>query len=188
MLRTPAGSTGKSCKCPACGTANKIPDPNTQNESDQDFPLDIPDPLGNPYSAPVNPYQQGPSYGSNPYQAPGPKGPTVIIQQSTSPAAGVSLGLGIGSLVIVMTCCLCYGLLSPIGLTLGIIGLVLARGEAKRMRERKLAPNAIVQTGQVLSIVGIVLNALVLISAIVLLLLGTIGAMNDQPNFRNRRF
>ena len=98
------------------------------------------------------------------------------MYQSKLPADPISLVLGIISVVIVLLGC-CCGFLVVISLGLGIAGLVMAN---KSLREYDLAPEnysyqsrSNVNTGKIVSIIGLVLSGLyLLIVALWLLVYG----------------
>jgi len=86
---------------------------------------------------------------------------------SADPAA---LILGILSVVLVILGC-CCGIIAPVTLTLGIVGLVMAK---KSLKEYELEPDIYdpksrsnVYIGKVLSIIGIVLSSLLTLAMII---------------------
>jgi len=96
------------------------------------------------------------------------------MENQKLPNATAVLVLGILS---ILTCC-CYGI---VGLALGIVGLVLANKDMKLYRE---APEKFINfknlnIGRILSIIGVVLNALTLIYFIVIISMIGIDALQD---------
>ncbi|WP_395063713.1 CCC motif membrane protein [Flavobacterium sp.] len=96
------------------------------------------------------------------------------MENQKLPNATAVLVLGILS---ILTCC-CYGV---VGLALGIIGLVLASKDMKLYREtpEKFINFQNLNVGKILSIIGVVLNALSLIYFIVIISMIGLGALQD---------
>lgn len=100
------------------------------------------------------------------------------MEQKKLPNATAVLVLGILSIV---TCC-CYGL---VGLILGIVALVLAKKDMALYREapEQYTNYSNLNTGRILAIIGVCLNALYVVY--VIFLLATVGIsglseMNQQ--------
>lgn len=99
------------------------------------------------------------------------------MEKRNLPNGTAVLVLGILS---ILTCC-CYGV---IGLTLGIIALVLAKKDLKLYQESpELYLNyKNINTGRILSIIGIVLSSISMIAFIFLLSLGEERIKEIQKN------
>jgi hypothetical protein len=99
------------------------------------------------------------------------------MEKRNLPNGTAVLVLGILS---ILTCC-CYGV---IGLTLGIIALVLAKKDLKLYQESpELYLNyKNINTGRILSIIGIVLSSIAMIAFIFLLSLGEERIKEIQKN------
>lgn len=108
----------------------------------------------------------------------------VMHQQETVPNSTVALVLGIISIVT----CWCYGI---IGITLGIIGLILAN-KGKRLYDENPENYTIgsfknLNAGRIMSIIGLSVSAAYIIFIIiyVLFIVGTVAGLSNPSNFYN---
>ncbi len=100
------------------------------------------------------------------------------MEKQTLPNSTGILVLGILSIV---TCC-CYGV---IGLVLGIVALVMVKKAAKLYKEtpENYTGYSNVKAGKVLAIIGLVLNALMLVYFICILIFIGIEGFQDPAAF-----
>lgn len=103
------------------------------------------------------------------------------MNQQKLPNATAVLILGISS---ILTCC-CYGVL---GLILGGVGLYLASQDQKLYNQNpEMYDNySTLNTGKILSIIGIVLSCLYLVYIIVMIATVGVDALTDQDLMRER--
>lgn len=108
----------------------------------------------------------------------------IIHQQETVPNSTVALVLGIISIVT----CWCYGI---IGITLGIIGLILAN-KGKKLYDENPENYTIgsfknLKAGRIMSIIGLSVSAAYIIFIIiyVLFIVGTVAGLSNPSHFYN---
>lgn len=80
--------------------------------------------------------------------------------------------------------CGCYGVISPVGLTLGIIAWVSASRERTKIAQGIVRPSGIVESGYILGIIGTILSAIIML-LFAILITGLIihAANNPQQRF-----
>lgn len=88
------------------------------------------------------------------------------------PADPLSLTLGIVSLVLFITLCWCYGVVSILTLVLSIIGLVQANRSLKQYRSKpdKYSYSTLrsVQNGRILNLISAILSGIVILAFIII--------------------
>lgn len=211
-LRVADQYAGKNCRCPSCTTVVAVPQigqpvsqtpssaPDSSNspwgESDgqpaassssaknnQGFwdSLGVPSSqYGNSQPAPHNPYAAVPT----PIQSPSSYLPQPPGYQPSPEDNPLGLILGILSIVVALMSCGCYGLISPVGLVLGIIAWGSASRERTKIAQGLVRPSGIVQSGYILGIIGTILSAIImLLFAVVIIGLVIHAANNPRPRF-----
>lgn len=96
--------------------------------------------------------------------------------------------LGIISLVVTLFSCACfYGILSPVGLVMGIIGWVVAAKERAKVARGESRSNGLNEAGYILGIVSTIVSALAFVAFIVVMifLVIVISRENRNGNFGN---
>lgn len=130
---------------------------------------------GNSQAAPHNPYAAVPTPMHSQY--------TYSPQQSGySPSTDdnpLGLILGILSIVLALMSCGCYGLISPVGLVLGIIAWTSASRERTKIAQGLARPSSIVESGYILGIIGTILSAILMLLFAVLIIGLVIHAANN---------
>lgn len=206
-LRVADQFAGKNCRCPSCSTIVPVPQigqpvspsstsapdsssspwggsasqPAANNSSatgDQGFWDSLGVPSTNPGSSPAaphNPYAAVPTPMHSPY--------TYSPQQSGySPSTNdnpLGLILGILSVVVALMSCGCYGLISPVGLVLGIIAWVSSSRERTKIAQGLARPSGIVESGYILGIIGTILSAIIMLLFAVVIIGLVIHAANN---------
>lgn len=91
----------------------------------------------------------------------------------------LGLILGILSVVVALMSCGCYGLISPVGLVLGIIAWVSSSRERTKIAQGLARPSGIVESGYILGIIGTILSAIIMLLFAVVIIGLVIHAANN---------
>jgi hypothetical protein len=174
----PGSSSSPSSSSPWGGSASQPVANNSSATGNQGFWESLGVPSSNPGNsqpAPHNPYAAVPTPMHSPY--------TYSPQQSGySPSTNdnpLGLILGILSVVVALMSCGCYGLISPVGLVLGIIAWASSSRERTKIAQGLARPSGIVESGYILGIIGTILSAIIMLLFAVVIIGLVIHAANN---------
>lgn len=91
----------------------------------------------------------------------------------------LGLILGILSVVFALMSCGCYGLISPVGLILGIIAWTSSSRERTKIAQGLARPSGIVESGYILGIIGTIVSAIIMLLFAVVIIGLVIHAANN---------